>query len=138
MAAINAELWVENVGEAMAWYESVLGFTWVRPESRENVSHGEMRIENSNSLVFNDTLPGPGAVDVVLEQLTHGYPRGTGLVLLIELNETDIDGYYDQVTARSVKIVEPLADRFGGRARMFRIEDPYGFILTFIKRRNVT
>lgn len=135
MGSINAELWVEDVGEALHWYESVLGFKWVRPESRENVRHGEMKIDDSNSLVFNDTEPREGAVDAVLAQLIKGHPNGTAVVLLIELTETDIDKYYERVTANGVDVIEPLEDRFGGRSRMFRIRGPYGFILSFIKRR---
>jgi len=134
MASVNAELWVDDVGAAMDWYEKVLGFKWLSPEDRGRVFHGEMQFENSNSLVFTSTGPGPGAVEAVLEKLAQGHPRGTGFLLLIDLEDLNIDGYYEQVTGRGVKVIEPLEDRFGGRARMFRIEDPYGYILTFVKR----
>ncbi|HXG36496.1 MAG TPA: VOC family protein [Dehalococcoidia bacterium] len=134
MASVNAELWLDDVRAAMEWYESNLEFKWLSPPQREDVRHGEMQFQDSNALVFTTTQPGPGAVPEVLEQLAQGHPRGTGFLLLIEVDDLDIDSYYQRVTGRGVKVIEPLGDRFGGRVRMFRMEDPYGYILTFIKR----
>lgn len=134
MGQISPEFWVDDVGKAMDYYERVLGFTRLQVVEREGrISHGLMQIAGSNPLHFTSTARGPGAVEAALEKLAAGGPKGAGVMLLIDLDDRDIDAYYEDLKNKGVKIIEPIQDQFFG-ARTFRIEDPDGFILTFEKR----
>lgn len=136
MALISPEFWVDDVAKAMDYYERVLGFKRLRgaPGPDGVVTHGDMQLGDSNPLVFTTTERGrPGSVDAVLDKLALGGPRGTGFLLLIDVGEMDIDSYYKDLVGKGVKIIEPLEDKPYG-ARMFRIEDRDGYILSFSKR----
>ncbi len=136
MAAINAELWVTDVGAALDYYENVLGFKRVRANAGEDgrVRHCEVQFGTSNSLVITSATPGPNAVAEVLEPLDQGSIRGAGVMILIVLSEgEDLDGYYEEVARKDIKLIQPIYTRPSG-LRLFQIQDPNGYVLSFEKR----
>jgi uncharacterized glyoxalase superfamily protein PhnB len=53
-------------------------------------------------------------------------------MLLIDVGEADMHSYYEDVKSKGGKFVEPLEQKPWG-TWMFRVEDPYGHIVTFEK-----
>jgi len=134
MAQIMPEIWVDDVGDALRYYEEVLGFNrrLSIPGEGGKVVHAEVDFNGSNPIMIAWAVKSPGAVDAVLEKLRKGGNRGSGILLYVNIGDADIDAYHEKVVAKGAKVVEPLRDQFYGD-RTFRIEDPFGFVLTFAR-----
>lgn len=117
----------------MDYYEKVLGFTTLSANVREGkVGHAEMQFGDSTPLVFTSTSPGPGIVKAMLDKMATGALRGVGIMLLVDVGDADMNSYYEDIKSKGAKFVEPLEQKPWG-TWMFRVEDPYGHIITFEK-----
>lgn len=135
MAEIRPEFWVDDPGEVANYYHDVLGFNkrFEVPGEGGKVVHAEIDFQGSQAIMLAIAQPGRGSVDAVLEKLKQGGPRGAGVLLYIDVGSMDIDSYYEEVVSKGAKVIEPLQDQFFGD-RTFRMEDPFGFVLTFARK----
>ncbi len=131
MASISPLLAVEDIAKSMDYYESVLGFKkgLAMPGEGGQLMHGEVRIADNLMLMFS---PAQGGQGPVAQKLAQGGPKGSGVILYIDLGDQDIDRYYGDVKKAGAKVIQEIDDQFWGD-RIFTIEDPDGYILTFSK-----
>jgi PhnB protein len=137
MAEIRPEYWVDDPGEVMRYYTDVLGFNkrYDVPGEGGKIVHAEIDFQGSNAIMIAIAEPGRGSVDAVIDKLKKAGPqaRGAGVLLYIDVGDFDIDKYYDDVVSKGARIIEPLQDQFFGD-RTFRMEDPFGYALTFARK----
>ncbi|HZP27012.1 MAG TPA: VOC family protein [Dehalococcoidia bacterium] len=137
MPEIRPEYWVDDPGEVVRYYQDVLGFNkrYDVPGEGGKIVHAEIDFQGSNAIMIAIAQPGRGSVDAVIDKLNRVGPaaRGAGVLLYIDIGDMDIDKYYADVVAKGAKIIEPLQDQFFGD-RTFRMEDPFGYVLTFARR----
>ncbi len=106
----------ENVGAAIDWYRSALGFEAVLVENWLGLFRvsGQHLVGLVDSASGNQHVPGPNK----------------GAMLSIEV--ADLEGLFDQLKTRGV--VEPDAALLigcDGRMREFRVRDPGGYLIEF-------
>ena len=133
MANISPLLAVDDIGRSMDYYERVLKFTkgLALPGEGTNgaLMHGEANLADDIQIMFS---PAQGGEGPLAEKLAQGGLRGVGVILYLNLGDTDIDQYYQDVRQAGATFIEPIQDQFWGD-RTFTIEDPDGYILTFAK-----
>ena len=140
MAHVSPLLAVDDIGRSMDYYEQVLKFAKGLTLPREGTGvahsadggalmHGEAHLADDIHIMFS---PAQGGEGPLAEKLAKGGPKGVGVILYLNLGDTDIDQYYQDVRQAGAKFIEPIQDQFWGD-RTFTIEDPDGYILTFAK-----
>ena len=139
MANVSPLLAVDDIGRSMDYYERVLKFKkgLTLPEGTDiahsadggGLMHGEVHLAHDIQVMFS---PAQGGEGPLAEKLATGGPRGVGVILYLNLGDTDIDQYYQDVRQAGATFIEPIQDQFWGD-RTFTIEDPDGYILTFAK-----
>ena len=140
MANISPLLAVDDIGRSMDYYERVLKFTkglTLPVEGADaalatdggGLMHGEAHLADDIQVMFS---PAQGGEGPQAEKLAKGGPRGVGVILYLNLGDTDIDKYYEDVRQAGAKVIESIQDQFWGD-RTFTIEDPDSYILTFAK-----
>ena len=130
MASISPLLSVDDIAKSMDYYESVLGFQkgLTLPGDDGKLTHGEAHIGELMLMFRLAQEPG----NIAAAKLAQGVPKGLGVILYIDLGDQDIDRYYGDVKKAGAKVIQEIDDQFWGD-RIFTIEDPDGYILTFSK-----
>ncbi len=130
MAIISPLLSVDDIAKSMDYYESVLGFQkgLTLPGDDGKLTHGEAHIGELMLMFRLAQEPG----NVAAARLAQGAPKGLGVILYLNLGDQDIDRYYEDVKTAGGKIIQEIEDQFWGD-RIFTLEDPDGYILTFAK-----
>ena len=120
--AVN--LRVKDVEQSSQYYQDVLGF-------EQDFRHG-----GDDGKVMYASLKW-GEAQVMLSSLEDVAEAarpftGAGVDILFNLEDRDIDAYYDQFKQKGAKILAEIEEKFWGH-REFMIEDPDGYRLVFTK-----
>jgi uncharacterized glyoxalase superfamily protein PhnB len=110
LEAVVPILSVDDLAEALAYYERVLGFhvgwKWGEPARLASVCRDRVEVNLSQS------------------------SEGKSSISKVYIQMAGVDAYYHQITAAGAKVAVALADRPYGM-REFRIVDPSGNELSF-------
>ena len=119
------ELFVREMGVAVAFYTEVMGFDLLREEpGYSSLRRGEVIL----GLGPISKLPTEGGY------FTRGiaeHRRGLGVEIVLEVD--DLDAYHARILASEYEIFEPLRERPWG-LRDFRVVDPDGYYLRITSR----
>jgi len=119
------ELFVREMGVAVAFYTEVMGFDLLREEpGYSSLRRGEVTL----GLGPISKLPADGGYftrDIADQR------RGLGVELVLEVD--DLDAYHARVLTSEYEIFEPLRERPWG-LRDFRVVDPDGYYLRITSR----
>ncbi len=117
---VRFELFVRDIGVAIAFYSGVMGFDLIREEpGYSSLRRGEVIL----GLGSISKLPVEGGY---FTREIAGYRRGLGVEIVLEVN--DLDAYHARILASGYEISEPLRERPWG-LRDFRVVDPDGYYL---------
>jgi catechol 2,3-dioxygenase-like lactoylglutathione lyase family enzyme len=105
---------VNNLEESVTFYTEVLGF-----EIDSYQRDAEPPIASLNSGSLRVTL---------VQQLETMLKRGRGVHFV--LGVTDVDGFYNALSAHQVAVTEPRDEGWGGR--FISLQDPDGYRLFFV------
>ena len=129
---------VTSVERTCEFYQRVLGAggPGAMPAGRwGKVIHGEVDL-HGQKLAFtpDDGPPGSEALPYRQRGLASTGPRGAGMCIYVRLDdEDDLDGHCERIRAAGATVlIEPHDRPFG--ARLFAIEDPDGYVVTFTQR----
>jgi lactoylglutathione lyase len=122
---VRFELFVRDLGVAVAFYTGVMGFDLIREEP------------GYSSLRRGEVILGLGPISKLPAE--SGYftrdiadqRRGLGVEIVLEVN--DLDAYHARILASGYEIFEPLRGRPWG-LRDFRVVDPDGYYLRITSR----
>ena len=130
MASISPLLSVDDIAKSMDYYDRVLGFQkgLTLPGDDGKLMHGEAHLGELMLMFRLAQEPG----NIAAAKLAQGAPKGLGVVLYIDIGDQDIDRYYKDVRKAGAKVIQEIDDQFWGD-RIFNIEDPDGYIITFSK-----
>jgi lactoylglutathione lyase len=122
---VRFELFVREMGVAVAFYTGVMGFDLVREEpGYASLRRGEVIL----GLGSISKLPAEGGYftrDIA--------ERRCGLGVESVLEVSDLDNYHARILASGYEIFEPLRERPWG-LRDFRVVDPDGYYLRITSR----
>lgn len=124
MASLEVILYVNDVDKSVAFYRDVLGFSvgFVMPDDLGESVFAQLTYKGTAIFLDSGSVISDAARSLL----------GVGLVLVLNDDEGDIDGYYAQVRERGGRITEELDDRPWGD-RSFSVKDPNGYTLVFSK-----
>ncbi len=125
MECIAVNLDVPDVEDAITFYREKLGFV-------EGLHIPDLRDRALYATVWN------GRATIMFHRHDHLPPEkrpylGTGVTLYIDLGGASVDAYFQELSAKGVQIVKPIADEYWG-ARDFTIADNNGYHLTFAQQ----
>jgi len=122
---VRFELFVREMGVAVAFYTGVMGFDLIREEhGYSSLRRGEVIL----GLGPISKLPAEGGYftrDIAERR------RGLGVEIVLEVE--DLDAYHARILASRYEIFEPLRERPWG-LRDFRVVDPDGYYLRITSR----
>jgi lactoylglutathione lyase len=122
---VRFELFVHEMGAAVALYTGVMGFDLVREEpGYASLRRGEVIL----GLGPISKLPAEGGYftrDIAEQQ------RGLGVEIVLEVD--DLDAYHARILASGYELFKPLRERLWG-LRDFRVVDPDGYYLRITSR----
>ena len=122
---VRFELFVREMGAAVAFYTGVMGFDLMREESGyTSLRRGEVIL----GLGPISKLPAEGGY--FTRDIAEHW-RGLGAEIVLEVD--DLDTYHAQILASGYEIFEPLRERPWG-LRDFRLVDPDGYYLRITSR----
>ena len=107
----NAQLWVHDQDEALAFYTEKLGF-----EVRADVRFGE-----NESMRWLEVAPPGSPARLALNPPMHNQPGGGS----IGVETPDVHAELGRLTGLGIAIVTPIMD-MGGAPPMFSVQDPDG------------
>lgn len=129
---------VRSIERTCDFYQRVLGAggPGAFPLDRwGKVDHGEVELYGQKlEFTPDDGPPGSEAIPYRQRGLSSDGPRGAGMSIYVRLDDSDdLGALHERVTAAGATVlIEPHDQPFG--ARLFAVEDPDGYIVTFTKR----
>lgn len=121
---LSASLTVKDLAASLGWYRDLLGFTVTQEYQREG------------ALFAVSLAAGDARVLLTQDDGARGWDRvkGQGISLMITTAQ-DVDERANHIKARGGTLEDEPADTPWG-ARMFRVRDPDGFLLTISSGRS--
>ena len=114
--SVNVSLTIQNVDQAITWYEQVFGAKEIFRLTTPNgvIVHAEIQIGNTIIMLSEEDI------NYNQSPIRLG---GTGVILQIYLEK--VDSVFQNALEAGAKEIFPLNDQFYGD-RAGRVEDPYG------------
>lgn len=135
MQNLIVNLAVRDIGESIAYYRDILGFTPIMavPEDKSSFSP---ELEDGKRYLF--AMVQSGGVEIMLQQDESlredvgDFFTDIGASVTFYIRVDDVDGWYETI-APKVEIIKPIETTWYGM-REFYIRDVNGYVLAFAKQ----
>ncbi|HEX5330918.1 VOC family protein [Sulfuricurvum sp.] len=135
MQNLIVNLAVREIGESIAYYRDILGFTPIMavPEDKSSFSP---ELEDGKRYLF--AMVQSGGVEIMLQQDESlredvgDFFTDIGASVTFYIRVDDVDGWYETI-APKVEIIKPIETTWYGM-REFYIRDVNGYVLAFAKQ----